>query len=214
MSERVRALRPWIVGGILSLASLSGCGGPTSLSGGSVPLGAAVRGVVVRADNTSLPVGQANVTLSRAGSVLGQTVNPAGQFEFRNLAAGIYTCTVQVPPTSDLRNDYEWRFEVAPKNVVRVVAAIPPKSFDPATVDRVEMAPSGIRIKAGDNSRFMTEVFDALNNRLSMGVSLMLSGDVGSIDTSGLFVATKPGTGQVQARLGNATALATVEVTP
>jgi hypothetical protein len=199
---------------LLSLQMLGGCGGPTSLSGGSVPLGAAVRGSVVRADNTSLPVGQANVTLSTAGSVLGQPVGPGGQFEFKNLRSGIYTCTVQVPPTSDLRNDFEWSFEVAPKNVVRIIAALPPKSFDPGIVDRVELAPSGLSVKVGDTARFMTEIFDVFGNRVVMGAALMLAGNVGSLDATGQFVATSPGSGQVQARLGGATALATVEVTP
>lgn len=81
----------------------------------------------------------------------------------------------------------------------------------PATV---AISPQTAELVSGQNHQFSASVSNAHGYALDITPEWSVTGNVGTVDLAGLFTATKAGSGTIMAKAGNASAEASVTVTP
>ncbi len=199
----------------LAVLSLGGCGGPLSITGGSVPIGSArVLGRVVRADNVNSPVAGALVVLAQGAYRSERSTSPDGAFDFGGVKPGPFACSVKPPDGTGLSATWAWRFELGEAKSAKLVAAVPPKAHEGFVAGNVTVNPPGASIAVGETLRFSAIGYDAAGLPAPFRPAILLEGDVGTLDSDGFFHAVKPGTGLIRAIIGSASAAATIRVTP
>jgi hypothetical protein len=202
--------------GIWLLAAIAGCGGGgLSLTGGSVPIGTSkLRGVVVRADDINQPVPGAALTLSVGDKQSTDVSDQAGSFDFGSIVGGQYSCAIEPPSGSGLRDAWVWYFSLPDDTPAQMVAALWPAGFDPNTVKRVSITPDQYTLRVGETIRFVPTAYDSDDQPLSIRPSLLLEGDLGTLAVGGQFTAAKVGQGEIIAWLNGRFAVAQVKVIP
>lgn len=209
--------------GLVSLAVVVGCGGSLSLTGGSVPIGTSrLKGIVVRADNVLQPVADATLALTlltdksqRATPNASKiTTDLQGRFDFGPITGGRFSCAIQPLSLTGLDLNWNWFFELPEGTSAQMIAALWPDWFDPHTVRRVTLAPDVLRLRVGDTVRLIATAYDEDDRAIPLGVSLMVEGDIGTLQIGGLFHAEKAGRGKVRAWMPNYEVSAEIQVDP
>ncbi len=72
-------------------------------------------------------------------------------------------------------------------------------------IDKIVITPEVVNAAVEDSVEFAAEVFDARGNLLDLPVSWSLEGEIGVLDSEGLFIATAIGEGAVIASVGDLT---------
>ena len=83
-----------------------------------------------------------------------------------------------------------------------------------AQLSRIDLSPGSADLLAGAQQEFDAVGLDEAGDEITLRPQWFVTGDVGSIDESGRFTATKAGDGAVGATVGNATATSAVTVAP
>lgn len=200
----------------IGAALLPGCGGATGITGGSVPLGRSrLQGQIVRADNILAGIAEVPYTLTLGASFVNGKSTYEGGFDFNNVAGGSYVFAIRPDRGTDLTpNGWVWRFTVPEGEASTLIAAVWPKWFDPLKVTNMELAPSSIRLKVGQSVRFVTNVYNENSVIVPIYPSMLLTGDIGTLEPEGTFRAAKPGNGTVTVWLPNNERTAAIEVAP
>ncbi len=201
---------------LCAVVLLLGCGsGPLGLTGGSIPIGTAVlRGVVVRADNITKPVDEANVSLHLGAKHNDSASDPGGKFDLGTVAGGSYSCVVLPPENSDLGKNWNWEFQLAAGVPAQLVAALWPARFDIASVSRVGLAPGSHTLHVGESIRFVATVYGPGGAALNLYPSLLLSGSVATLRTDGTVTATGIGQATLTAWMAGKFYSANISVIP
>lgn len=194
-------------------AILASCGGPTALTGGSVPIGTSrLQGIVVRAEDVTRSVPDTQLTLTRNPYQSLRNSDSQGHFDFGNIIDGYFTCAVKPPSGSGLGENWAWRFYLPPNTNAYLVAAIWPSSFDPTSVRRLTLQPGSITLRPGDSVRFISTAYDQNDNPIPLSMSFLLEGDIGTLSPDGTFQATKAGRGRISIWVTNHTVSADIFV--
>ena len=211
-----RAIRTSVIAGTVAACMLLGCGsGKLGLTGGSIPIGtAALRGVVVRADNVSRPIDGAQVSLRAGARHNDAASDPNGEFDLGSLAAGSFACVVEPPDNSGLRKGWNWDFPLSDNTPGRLVIALWPSAFDPASVGSVGLSPSSYTLRVGESVRFVAAAYDAAGARLAIAPSLLLTGTGATVAPNGMVLATGPGRLTLTAWVAGRFATANILVIP
>lgn len=194
---------------------LYGCGGASSLTGGSIPIGLSrVAGVVTRADNTGTKLAGAPVRLDMLQLSGVQTTDQNGVFDFSRIGAGKYTCVIQPPTGSGLGYGWDWDFTLANSDTVLVVARLWPDTFDVHSVGSVNLGQGDMTIHVGDTVQFLPSALDKNGAPIALVPSLLLDGDIGTLAADGTFHATKVGSGKIAGWMGIYSTAANITVLP
>jgi hypothetical protein len=84
----------------------------------------------------------------------------------------------------------------------------------PGQAASVQVRPQDVTVTAGTNYQFQAEVFNAHGYPLDVAPTWEVTNELGTIDASGLFTATKAGQGRIVANAGGQTARVEVTVVP
>jgi hypothetical protein len=95
-----------------------------------------------------------------------------------------------------------------------LAVATPLFAQEPATVARIEIRPSRVESTVGDTVRVTATAYDAEGRQVSIPLQWFTSYEVGTIDSTGTFVAYSPGERTIGARAGEQTATIPVVVAP
>jgi len=217
----VRArIRLLAIGCTLLLATIfmlaAGCGGgPLGLTGGSIPIGtAALRGVVVRADNITQPLEGAVVTLHTGSLHNDATSDSNGRFDVGQFAGGAFTCTVQPPENSDLSKEWSWDFSLSNGVPGQIVISLWPARFDPDSVGNVTMSPAQYTLHVGDSVRLVANAYDKNGAILLVKPSFLLAGTGATIQPDGTVNATALGSITIYAWMAGKMATTNIAVIP
>ena len=205
-----------VVSILITLMTAGGCGGPQSLTGGSIPIGSSsLLGTVVRADNVSRQVAGVQVTLSMdASHTATRTTDANGQFVFQQIIGGDYACAITPPAGSDLGQNWVWVFNLPDSTRAQIVAAVWPRSFNAYQVNSVALTPTQTTLHVGQSMRFDTSVLNETGQALSMRPSLLLLGDIGDLSADGVLLARTPGHGTLVAWVNGRASTADITVVP
>lgn len=213
---RARRAITWILLAGPLAAYVSGCGsGKLGLTGGSIPIGtASLRGIVVRADNTSTAVDGASVVLQRGAQHNDRMTDTGGAFDMGSIGGGAATCTVHPPDSAALRQDWQWDLPIPDGAPAELIVALWPQSFDPAKVNSVTLAPGQYSLRVGQPIKVVASAYDKNGVRLNVMPSLLIVGSAATIAPNGAITATSSGHVTVTAWLLGKTASADYAVIP
>src|SRR5919106_3265163 len=93
-----------------------------------------------------------------------------------------------------------------------LAVATPLVAQEPATVARIEIRPSRVESTVGDTVRVTAIAYDAEGRQVSVPLQWFTSYEVGTIDSTGTFVAYSPGERTIGAAAGGQTATVPVVV--
>ena len=195
---------------------LTGCGsGKLGLTGGSIPIGtSALQGTVVRADNPSIPVESASVTLAKGSQHDDLATDAHGRFDLRDIAGGTLSMSVQASDSEALRPDWRWDLPLPEGAHAQLIVALWPATFDPNSVTAVMVAPPSYTLRVGDTIRFVATAQDLTGEVLSVMPSLLLVGDSALLASNGAVTGAAPGHATLTAWLHGKTAQADITVIP
>lgn len=219
----VRGQMPIYLLGLAFMAltiSLAGCGG----GGGTFPPGggepppppppegtARIDGVVVDSENTATVIAGAQVVVAdEATDRAAIATDNTGHFQFDELPAGGVSLLVTFPLTGAYQAMTVFVDTVAHKTTHVSIAALRSGVSAPTSVT---LAPADAEIDVGGELQFEADV-RTYGVPVDIAPSFSLLGDIGTLLPSGLFTASKVGTGEVTAFFPSASATANVEVTP
>lgn len=198
---------------------LFGCGGGGATfppDGGEPPVPppvegtARIEGVVVDSQNTAtLIVGAQVVVRDSSTDKPAVVTDSAGRFLLEKLPAGGVTLLVTFPSTAAYQA-MAVRVDTVAQNTTHVTIAALRSGATPP--NSVTLTPANVEIDIGGEVQFDADV-RAYGVPVNISPSFALVGDIGTLLPSGLFTATRVGTGKVTAFFPSASATATVEVT-
>jgi hypothetical protein len=161
---------------------------------------------VVDATNVGIPINGALVAV--VGTAVNALSNAQGALTLSGLPAGTVTLDVSFPSTGAYRAMQVPVATVADAVTQVSIAAVPTVTTPP---NYVLLNPADETIDVGGQIQFDVDV-RTFGVPVTVMPSLSLIGDIGTLLPSGLFVATKVGTGQVTAHVEGLTDTSTVEV--
>jgi hypothetical protein len=217
----IRGQWPAIIVGVALLAlivAIGGCGsggglGPAPPPPPPPPAGgtATVQGVVVDSQNTATVIPGAQVTVADAAAADAPAVvtDGAGRFKLEKLAAGGVDLDVTFPSTGLYQ---AMRVSVDTEAKTTTFVSIAALRSSTSTPTSLTLSPSNAQTDVGGEVQFVASV-QSYGVPLSITPSFSLIGDVGTLTASGLFRATKIGSGDVVAFFPAVLASATVQVT-
>jgi len=197
----------------VALLAVVGCGGHLALTGGSIPIGTSrLQGIVVRAENVSIPLSGARLALQSDGKITYRESDPKGRFDFGNVPGGLYLCTVQPGSISGAGAGWAWFFTLSEDTSGYMICSVWPKLFNTASVDRVVLEPPEVKLKVGESVRFASSAFDKTGKVIPFRPSLLLEGGVGTLSVDGTFYANRRGKARVIAWMAGKAIQSTIEV--
>lgn len=207
------AARLWWFAGLCAMVLLL----PGCLTDGSIPVGGGtangrLRGIVVHAEQPTLPFPGARITLrSSKGLALQISSRDDGTFEFANVPDGTLEVTfdgaqpgVFLPVMVNVRTDYS--------SFSTIAVALEPARLSTTPVTAVSLTPKEPTVAVGQTLQ-LTAGIDG-GDPLRKMPTWVVEGGVGSITPLGEFHAEVPGTGTLRAIAGNVAGETTVTVTP
>lgn len=176
------------------------------------PDNATVSGRVVAADNVSMSLAQAEVTEPTTGRMT--VTDGGGYFRLTGLPAGANTRIVVTCPRTPNYESASVTVRTEARKATTVNIAVLPVGV--GTPTSLILSPSGDPppdVEQGGKLQFGAAVYVG-RERVDVQPTWILSGDgVGVIDASGMFTATRPGTGLITAIAGELVATSSVIVT-
>ncbi|MBM3471768.1 MAG: carboxypeptidase regulatory-like domain-containing protein [Armatimonadetes bacterium] len=200
-------------------AGIVGCGSGAGFPGGGGPPPpppppaqgtASIQGVVVDSQNTATRIAGAEVRLAADGQADRACVLTDGNGSFRldKLQAGGVNVEVTFPSTPTYQAMIVPVDTVKDKTTVVTIAALRSGVTPPTSVT---LSPSDAQVDVGGEVQFDADV-RIYGVPANIVPSFSLLGDIGTLLPSGLFTATKVGTGEVTAFFPQASVSANVEV--
>ncbi|MCS7225232.1 MAG: carboxypeptidase-like regulatory domain-containing protein [Armatimonadetes bacterium] len=200
---------------LTGIVPLAGCSG--GLSGGSVPLpNQGVRqtrlvGTVVDGNDPSVPLANAVITIvTPQGQIVTAQTDTLGQFRVHVPRGGLYWLTIRPPQeVVGLLQSDEIEIEVE-EDEVHLVIPLYRRDLILPTIQTARIDPQSVRLKVREKVTFRL--------LLEPGAVVLITpiwtvhGGIGLINPDGTFVATRAGSGRVEARLRRLRAVAWVEV--
>jgi hypothetical protein len=205
---------------LIALAvGIIGCGGGAGFPGGGGPPPpppppaqgtASIQGIVVDSQNTATRIVGAEVRLAADGQTDRASVltDGNGSFTLSKLDAGGVNLRVTFPSTPAYQAMVVPVDTVANKTTTVTIAALRSGATVPTYVT---LSPASAQIDIGGEVQFDADV-RVYGVPVNIAPSFSLQGDVGTLLPSGLFTATKVGTGAVKAFFPQASVSANVEV--
>lgn len=209
-----KAALGWLTGLIMAVALIAvGCGGGDGGGGDDVtppPTGTAtLNGQVVAANDTSLLLTNADVTIEPVGQTAaaqagGRTVTtgPDGGFAFTGLSAGEWTMRVTTPQSEEYGTGTARVPLVAGRTTTVSVAVLP---LDTAAPQTIVLDPTSSTIDVGGRIGYRAQV-EGPDGTVLRGIepTWVVEGGIGSVNPEGIFTAQTVGSGKVRAFAGSA----------
>jgi len=219
----IRGHRPAIIVGVAFIAlvvALGGCGSGTGLPGGNPPPPpppppaagtATIDGVVVDSETPTVEIAGAQVVVAAEAAADAPAVvtDGAGRFRLTKLAAGGVELDVTFPSTPAYQ---AMRVTVDTAEKTTTCVSIAALRDEASTPTSLTLSPAQAQIDVGGEVQFIANV-QSYGAPMNVTPSFSLIGNIGTLSASGLFEATKVGTGDVTAFFPGAAAQATIQVT-
>ena len=204
------------------LASVNGCGGGgNAFTGGGIPIGkAALTGRVVRAEDTTLPLANAQIQIvatpqNSAAKILSATTDQNGVFSVTGIPTDAVSGPVAVTAASadGAFKAQQISFRLNNNHSASVIFALPPANYTAALGTTLTISPSHLTAQPGQRVQVSALLRAPDGAILALAPTLFFDDSFGLLNPDGSFTASDAGTGDIMAYWYNGlTAAATVTV--